>query len=45
MAITSAVCNTFKAELMKGGHNFNTSGQTPAGNAFNYLYIHQHQQT
>ncbi len=34
MAITSAVCNTFKAELMKGGHNFNTSGQTPAGNAF-----------
>ena len=34
MAITSAVCNTFKAELFKGGHNFNTSGQTPAGNAF-----------
>tara|TARA_R110002020_G_scaffold98453_1_gene234351 strand:- start:228 stop:749 length:522 start_codon:yes stop_codon:yes gene_type:complete len=34
MAITSAVTNTFKAELFKGGHNFNTSGQTPAGNAF-----------
>ena len=34
MAITSAVCNTFKAELMKGGHNFNTSVQTPAGHAF-----------
>lgn len=34
MAITSAVTNTFKAELLKGGHNFNTSGQTPAGNAF-----------
>ena len=34
MAITSAVCNTFKAEIFKGGHNFNTAGQTPAGNAF-----------
>jgi len=34
MAITSAVTNTFKAEVLKGGHNFNTSGGTPAGNAF-----------
>ena len=34
MAISSAICNTFKEELMKGGHNFNTSGGTPAGNAF-----------
>ena len=34
MAISSAICDTFKEELMKGGHNFNTSGGTPAGNAF-----------
>ena len=34
MAITSAITNTFKDELLKGGHNFNTSAQTPAGNAF-----------
>ena len=34
MAISSAICDTFKEELMKGGHKFNTSGGTPAGNAF-----------
>ena len=34
MAISSAICDTFKEELMKGGHNFTTSGGTPAGNAF-----------
>ena len=34
MAISSAICNTFKQELLQGGHNFNTSGSTPAGNAF-----------
>ena len=34
MAISSAITNTFKDELLKGGHNFNTSAQTPAGNAF-----------
>ena len=34
MAIDSVLTNTFKAELMKGGHNFNTAGGTPAGNAF-----------
>ena len=34
MAIASVLTNSFKAELMKGGHNFNTAGGTPAGNAF-----------
>ena len=34
MAITSAVTNTFKAEMLKGLHSFDTSGATPAGNVF-----------
>ena len=34
MAIASVLTNTFKAELLKGGHNFNASGDTPAGDAF-----------
>ena len=34
MAITSALTNTFKAELLRGGHNFGASGDTPAGDAF-----------
>ena len=34
MAITSAVCNSFKQELLQGYHSFNASGDTPAGNAF-----------
>ena len=34
MAITSAICNSFKTEILQGGHNLNTSGATPAGNAF-----------
>mgnify|MGYP003656842954 FL=1 len=34
MAITSAITNTFKSELLSGAHNFNASGGTPAGNAF-----------
>jgi|TARA_R110000824_G_scaffold401112_1_gene610734 hypothetical protein len=34
MAIVSAICSTFKQELLQGGHNFNTSAQTPAGMAF-----------
>ena len=34
MAITSAICNSFKTE-MQGGHNLNTSGATPGGNALN----------
>ena len=34
MAIASVLTDSFKGELMKGGHNFNTAGGTPAGNAF-----------
>ena len=34
MAITSAVTNTFKAEMLKGLHSFDTSGATPGGNVF-----------
>ena len=34
MAITSALTNTFKAELLRGGHNFGASGDTQAGDAF-----------
>ena len=34
MGITSSLVNTFKAELLGGGHNFNASGDTPAGDAF-----------
>ena len=32
MAITSAICNSFKEEILQGGHNLNASGSTPAGN-------------
>ena len=29
MAITSAICNSFKVEILQGGHNFNdSSGDT-----------------
>ena len=34
MAITSCVVNSFKAEMLKGLHSFDTSGATPAGNVF-----------
>ena len=34
MAISSVLTNTFKAELMRGGHNLGASGDTPAGDAF-----------
>ena len=34
MAITSCVVNSFKTELLKGLHSFDTSGATPAGNVF-----------
>jgi len=34
MAISSVLTNSFKAELLKGLHSFDTSGATPAGNAF-----------
>ena len=34
MPITSSLVNTFKTELLKGLHSFDTSGATPAGNVF-----------
>ena len=34
MAITSAICNSFKVEILKGGHNFNDASGAPTGNAF-----------
>ncbi len=34
MAIASVLTNTFKEELLQSGHNFNASGDTPAGDAF-----------
>jgi|TARA_B100000678_G_scaffold226090_1_gene193849 hypothetical protein len=34
MAIGSVLTNTFKEELLQSGHNFNASGDTPAGDAF-----------
>jgi len=34
MAISSVLTNSFKAELLKGLHSFDTAGATPAGNAF-----------
>ena len=32
MAITSAICNSFKEEILQGGHCINASGSTAAGN-------------
>ena len=32
MAITSAICNSFKEEILQGGQCLNASGSTPAGN-------------
>ena len=34
MTITSAICNSFKVEILQGGHNFNDSSGAPTGNAF-----------
>ena len=34
MAIASVLTNSFKAELLKGLHSFDTSGATPAGSVF-----------
>ena len=34
MAITSAICNSFKVEILQGGRNFNDSSGAPTGNAF-----------
>jgi hypothetical protein len=33
MAIASEICNSFKEEILQGGHCLNASGSTPAGNA------------
>ena len=32
MAIVSEICNSFKEEILQGGHCLNASGSTPAGN-------------
>ena len=34
MAIASVLQNSFKTELLKGFHSFDTSGATPAGSVF-----------
>jgi len=34
MTISSVLTNSFKTELLKGFHSFDTSGATPAGNVF-----------
>ena len=33
MAIASEICNSFKEEILQGGHCLNASGSTAAGNA------------
>ena len=33
MTITSAICNSFKEEILQGGHCLNASGSAAAGNA------------
>ena len=34
MAIANEICNSFKVEILRGGHNFDTAAATPNGNAF-----------
>ena len=34
MAIASEICNSFKVEILQGGHNFNDASGAPTGNAF-----------
>jgi len=34
MTIASEICNSFKVEILRGGHNFDTAGATPNGNSF-----------
>ena len=34
MTITSAICNSFKVEILQGGHNFNDASGAPTGNAY-----------
>ena len=46
MAITSAICNSFKEEILQGGHCLNASGSTPAGNTIKLCsYIQATQQS
>ena len=45
MAIASEICNSFKEEILQGGHNLNASGSTPAGNTIKLCsYIQATQQ-
>tara|TARA_R110000803_G_scaffold145545_1_gene211360 strand:- start:1351 stop:1848 length:498 start_codon:yes stop_codon:yes gene_type:complete len=34
MTITSAIANSFKVEILQGGHNFNDASGAPTGNTF-----------
>jgi hypothetical protein len=34
MTIVSAIANSFKVEILQGGHNFNDSSGAPTGNTF-----------
>ena len=34
MTIASEICNSFKVEILRGGHNFDTAAATPNGNSF-----------
>jgi len=34
MAIANEICNSFKVEILQGGHNFNDGSGAPTGNAF-----------
>ena len=34
MTITSAIANSFKVEILQGGHNFNDSSGAPTGNTY-----------
>ena len=34
MTITSSIANSFKVEILQGGHNFNDGSGAPTGNAF-----------
>jgi len=34
MAIASEICNSFKVEILQGGHNFNDASGAPTGNAY-----------
>ena len=38
MAITSAICNSFKEEILQGGQNLNASGSTPGGNTIKLAF-------